>query len=398
MTPHKLPPVLLVESFNNTLGITIATCLRKISGLSVHLLRTGSGESNGFWLDGLSRFVRTYTQVPAPCREEETSAVKRAVQRTGARVLMPVDEFSIEMCKEAAALLGPELHLAPLPPSDALRKVMDKSDFSEYLAEEDLPRPKTWSCWDLGRVPQEAGDEDFPLLAKPTQGQGGIGITELATRADLEHFLAWQESTGSSYIIQKKASDPTVDINVFFDHGRLVASCCQETLDSRRDTYSFPKSIRMHQDQAIQDLAQKLLGPLDWHGVAHVDMIRDKSQEQPLILEVNPRFWSTIQGSCLAGMNFPAFNYFTALGLPIPKTTFTPITYNHSIIGLKNSVRRRLSGKPFDFRLRHSSLLFSFTDPIKSAARIIQKTLRSFHSRKPPSLQLLYAPDSDMHN
>jgi predicted ATP-grasp superfamily ATP-dependent carboligase len=378
------------------LSHTIAICLRQVPGLTVHLLRTGAGGDDGFWLDGLSRYARTYTQTAAQSRDEELDVVRRALQRTGAKVLMPVDEFSIELAREAASLFGPGLCLPPLPPSDALQIMMDKSVFSERLARANLPQPKTWSLANLARVPEEAREEDFPLLAKPTQSQGGLGIVELTDRADLERFLAWREATGSTYIIQKKANGPTMCINVLFNHGRMVTACCQETIDREHDSYSYPKSVRLYQDPAMHDLARLLLGPLNWHGVANIDLVRDQDHPLPLILEVNPRYWSTTLGSMLAGINFPALCYFTALGMPPPKPVFRSIIYNHGFTGLKNAFRRKLNGQPASFNLHHSSLFHTLQDPLNITARMAQRLLRFFRPYSPITRQLLYKPNSDM--
>ena len=51
--------------------------------------------------------------------------------------------------------------------------------------------------------------------------------------------------------------------------------------------------------------AEKLIRELGWSGVANIDMRFDTPHQTPLVLELNGRYWFSLQGSLIAGINFP---------------------------------------------------------------------------------------------
>ena len=60
----------------------------------------------------------------------------------------------------------------------------------------------------------------------------------------------------------------------------------------------------------LMEQAVALLSALDWHGPAQVEFKRDARDGQLRLMEVNPRFWGTLDLSIQAGIDFP---YLTAL-------------------------------------------------------------------------------------
>ena len=51
-------------------------------------------------------------------------------------------------------------------------------------------------------------------------------------------------------------------------------------------------------------MSQKLMDHLGWHGPAQVEWIRDTRDGNYKLLEINPRFWGTLELSMDAGLNF----------------------------------------------------------------------------------------------
>jgi predicted ATP-grasp superfamily ATP-dependent carboligase len=55
----------------------------------------------------------------------------------------------------------------------------------------------------------------------------------------------------------------------------------------------------------LRDLAIRLLAAMRWHGPAQVEFRIDRRTGQPKLMEVNGRFWATLELSILAGVDFP---------------------------------------------------------------------------------------------
>jgi hypothetical protein len=57
---------------------------------------------------------------------------------------------------------------------------------------------------------------------------------------------------------------------------------------------------------AACEYATRLLDELGWHGVAMVEFKRDVRDAVPKLMEINGRFWGSLQLAVDAGVNFPA--------------------------------------------------------------------------------------------
>lgn len=58
-------------------------------------------------------------------------------------------------------------------------------------------------------------------------------------------------------------------------------------------------------DKVLTDPALRLLQRANWHGVAMVEFKEDQTSQVPLLMEVNGRFWGSLQLAIDAGINFP---------------------------------------------------------------------------------------------
>jgi predicted ATP-grasp superfamily ATP-dependent carboligase len=63
----------------------------------------------------------------------------------------------------------------------------------------------------------------------------------------------------------------------------------------------------------MEKIAADLLEHYHWHGVAMVEFKLRESDKKPVLLEVNPRIWGSINQSVLAGVDFPYLLYKMAM-------------------------------------------------------------------------------------
>jgi len=73
----------------------------------------------------------------------------------------------------------------------------------------------------------------------------------------------------------------------------------------------------------------RLLGPLGWHGVAMMEFKQDQRTGQSFLMEVNGRFWGSLQLAIQAGVDFPYLSCQLALG----DTVAAPLEYQ---VGIKS--------------------------------------------------------------
>jgi len=70
-------------------------------------------------------------------------------------------------------------------------------------------------------------------------------------------------------------------------------------------------------DPVLLAHARRLLDAVNWHGVAMVEFRHDRDNDVPYLMEVNTRFWGSLQLAIDAGVDFPWLLYQIACDAPV---------------------------------------------------------------------------------
>ena len=156
------------------------------------------------------------------------------------------------------------------PPYETIMQADDKLNIYRVCRMLHLPAPETHKI-------------DFNGVIKPSHGRGSQGRT-------------WVKPGD---IIQKRIYGDAVGVGMLFNHGELRAKFSWKRLQEFPEdggTSVIRESIRAPEEEAY---AQKLLEFFNWHGVAMVEF------KGGHIIEVNPRFWGSLQLAIDSGVDFP---------------------------------------------------------------------------------------------
>jgi predicted ATP-grasp superfamily ATP-dependent carboligase len=92
-----------------------------------------------------------------------------------------------------------------------------------------------------------------------------------------------------------------------FAHRRLRERPPSGGVSVLRESIALPK--------AMVEATLKLLQRVKWHGVAMVEFKVDAATQRPLLMEINGRFWGSLQLAVDAGVNFPLHLLNMAMGV-----------------------------------------------------------------------------------
>src|SRR5258705_11049078 len=101
-----------------------------------------------------------------------------------------------------------------------------------------------------------------------------------------------------------------------FDRGRLVAEFAPRRLREKppaggASVLSESRPV----DPGLRDFAVRMLGPLGWHGVAMMEYKQDRRNGECVLIEVNGRFWGSLELAVDAGVDFPFLAFQLARGI-----------------------------------------------------------------------------------
>ena len=102
-------------------------------------------------------------------------------------------------------------------------------------------------------------------------------------------------------------------------------------------------------DSLLADHAMRLLKALEWEGVAMVEFRVDRPTQRVALMEVNGRYWGSLQLSILAGVDFPWYQWQVAhaQSSDVPVCYRTGVTARWTHGALQRLSTRREEGSRF---------------------------------------------------
>jgi len=257
---------------------------------------------------------------PLQNSEAFVKSLVKILQKTKPAVLFPVGvDATVPISFNKSKFLP--LTSVPIADYDVLEKAHDKSMTMKIAEECGIPVPKTYFPESLEEVEVISEKIQYPAVIKRRKGSGvGKGVRIARSRTELlTRYREIEGYSGDSLIeeqtkplIQEYIPGEIRDICVLFNQGNPRAALAQ------RRIWTWPPNggpgilNETIQDQKLQQLAIKLLKKIRWHGLAQVEFKLDENG-QPKLMEINPKFWGTLELSIKAGIDFPSLLYDMAM-------------------------------------------------------------------------------------
>jgi predicted ATP-grasp superfamily ATP-dependent carboligase len=134
--------------------------------------------------------------------------------------------------------------------------------------------------------------------------------------------------TAYPLLLQQRVIGPGVGVFLLLWDGDLVATFAHRRLREKPPSGGvsvYRESIRV--DQSLIDRSRRLLDSFGWRGVAMIEYKLDEASGVPVIMEINGRFWGSLQLAIDAGVDFPSLLVARALGQKV----YGPASYKVGI-------------------------------------------------------------------
>jgi predicted ATP-grasp superfamily ATP-dependent carboligase len=273
-------------------------------------------------LAGGSRFALTETALPdalaTPGDFVESTAALLA--RTGATVLLPVAEPSALAVLEQRARFGGTV--IPLPDVSTFRRICDKVEVLRTAEAIGIATPARHTVADRKGLMQALDGIRFPVVLKPARSVSEEGrtrrkltVTYALTRSELEGALAQLGRGSFPLMLQERIEGPGVGIFLLRWGGRTRAAFAHRRIREKPPSGGvsvYRESIPLPGDLLAR--TEELLARFDWEGVAMVEYKVDQRSGTPFLMEINGRFWGSLQLAIDAGVDFPRLLLACALG------------------------------------------------------------------------------------
>lgn len=233
-------------------------------------------------------------------------------------VLMPTFKETVLISKHKERF-SPYITVAA-PDYASIEKIFPKQNLAQTLLATDVSAPLSFVPKDKRETYEAIEKIGYPFLVKPYNESGGRGIQKVKTQQEFEPVYAqFMAEYGKPPIIQELVKGDDYCYAAIFDKGKLKAGMAYKTI-GRFPIEAGSSVMRKTVDDApFAAIAEQLMLPLGWTGVAQIDfMWSGNKEEPPRLIEVNPRFWAGLYQSILTGVDFPwlLLLLFTGQALP----------------------------------------------------------------------------------
>jgi predicted ATP-grasp superfamily ATP-dependent carboligase len=280
---------------------------------------------------GESRHAVAQATVAEPLHapEQFVSDVQALIEQWRIDLLIPITDAALLALLPEREQLGA---IIPFPDAKTFRAVADKSALMAAAPRAGIAVPRQLvlsSASDAQAV--DPSLLDYPVVLKPSRSVGEIdgrrvamGVRHVADANAFRRAIAELGDAAFPLLVQQRIIGAGTGVFLLIWEGRLLASFAHRRL--REKPPSGGVSVYSESIESDPDLVERsrlLLEQLGWNGVAMVEYKRDSSTGTPYLMEVNGRFWGSLQLAIDAGVNFPALLVAAASGdAPEPVTRY----------------------------------------------------------------------------
>lgn len=357
--------VLMLDGESN-IALEVARCLARVPYVKLHVL------SEDPWAPmRLSRHRHTFqTKHVGKNDAERLASIRQAVKRTGADVILPVMEPAVRFVAAHRQALSEITAVPPTPPPEVFDIVTNKRDISDFMVKHSIPgQPTVLPITSNGSFESNLKRLPFPALLKPVKAQGGEGIRYFDNPDLLKSALTKNRHSFSQYILQSFIPGRDIDCSVLCQEGKILAYTIQQGFMSRTEKFAPAAGVEFVENQQVLSAASELISKAKWGGVAHLDFRYDSRDNQPKLIDFNGRFWGSLVGSLVAGVNFPYLACLAALNIPFPLPKYHLRRFMASSFAVKQFLQKISGRNSYAVPLRETGLPYDLADPLSEAVK-----------------------------
>jgi predicted ATP-grasp superfamily ATP-dependent carboligase len=261
--------------------------------------------------------------VPSPLVDPAAfaDAVTETSRRVSADILLPVSEASLLAVLPRRDSICP--CLVPFAASERFIDICDKSLVLTSAARHGIAVARQCVLRSHADLLRFSGDLRFPVVAKPARSVAGgakrskFGAAHARDEAALARIVDRVPIEAYPVLVQERVVGAGMGVFVLLWDGELRAAFAHRRVREKPPSGGvsvLSESIALDPELLARSIA--LLRDFDWQGVAMVEYKVDERTGIPHLMEVNGRFWGSVQLAIDAGVDFPNLLIAAACGEP----------------------------------------------------------------------------------
>lgn len=248
------------------------------------------------------------------------ASVSALAEQYRAQAIIPATDITTNSLVLLRDRLPPGVGLG-LPELAAYEQLTDKHQLLQMAGALGLPVPRS-VLMRPGQALAPTSEKTGPAVLKPTRSKYLVGnhwqssSVKIAAEAseinDIIHQHAWFQS--HPFMLQEFIEGEGQGIFALYNQGEPVCFFAHRRLREKPPSGGVSVLCEsVEPDPQMMELSRRLLDHVGWHGVAMVEF-KVAEDGTPYLMEVNTRFWGSLQLAVDSGVDFPFMLYQIAMG------------------------------------------------------------------------------------
>ncbi len=274
-------------------------------GYEVHSLVPPSRDN----LAGLSRHTACTYAVDERTEESFISQLRALLRRRSFDVFIPVGYPVTEFTARHADELGKFMRFMS-PGRIACEAAGDKLRMSQLAGSLNIPVPRTYQVKEMTDLHALGNELQFPIVVKGRH-ESGKGIVAYAADSSVlrqtfeemchRHHL---DSPEDYPILQEYVPGWGCGFFALYQRGDLKRVFMHKRIREYPASGGASSCAESFYDDDLMALGKRLLDDMGWHGVAMVEFRFDVRKRRFTLIEVNAKFWGSLELALRAGADF----------------------------------------------------------------------------------------------
>jgi predicted ATP-grasp superfamily ATP-dependent carboligase len=287
------------------------------------------GEDKHPSLASSSKYCKYKFTYAPPIRQprEFIDSLLQELRTTQYSMLFPMTDITCYLVSEYRDEISKFTHI-PMVDRETFSKASEKGELIAICGKLGLPIPRTKLLNKVENVEIISREIEYPVVIKPRRSRYLIESNWINTGVDyafnpeeLKRKIRAYNSKLPLPLLQERILGPGAGAFALLNKGEVRAVFFHKRL--REKPPSGGVSVLRESapvDPVMLDYSVKLLKELKWHGVAMVEFKIDSRDQLPKIMEINGRFWGSLQLAIDAGIDFPYLLYKMTRDGDIPES------------------------------------------------------------------------------
>jgi len=308
-----------------------------------------------------SRYCRSVVRADDTDGGAYLEPIAKAVQNGHYDVLMPISYKATKALAQNRSLFQPHVWIG-IADYSKIEMAANKNCMARLAKKVGVPAPHTFVPTSMEELREISRELKYPAVVKPQRETAGHSVKYVENEKSLVElferiFSVDRLLPGDIPLVQEFI--PGYGCGFFASYQNGV---CKRVFMHRR-IREYPASggvstcAESFYDAKLEEYGKRLLDELGWHGVAMVEFRHDARDGEFKLMEVNPKFWGSVELALAAGADFPGDLCCMAMGQELQFTD----SYNRH---LRFHWPTSISGELYHLWSRPSSFMEVFIDTV----------------------------------